>query len=359
MKRQILHGSPVPIPAPPADHWTGNALADPARGGMVGHSVEFSLLLRQIDRIARTDAPVLIEGETGVGKELTARAIHYSSARVGKPFVALNCGAVPEALIESELFGHVRGAFTDAHSNRDGVVAQAHDGTLFLDEIDTLPGKGQVAMLRFLQEHCYRPVGQSAERTSHSRIIAATNQPLHELVRRGAFRSDLMYRLNIIQLRVPPLRERRADLAPLTRHYLKQYSERYGLPQRPLSAACWEWMLQHDWPGNIRELESMIHRAVLLSEGVEIVFEQSERARRAPAGERSAAAAHSVSACARDPMRDDFRSAKSRAIEAFEREYLTRLLETTRGNVTEAARLACKERRSVGRLIKKYGIATR
>jgi len=333
------------------------AMSDgPHPGGMIGNSIEFSRLLCQIQRISHTDAPVLIEGETGVGKELAARAIHYCSARNGKPFVALNCGAVPESLIESELFGHVRGAFTDARSNRDGVVAQAHDGTLFLDEIDTLPGKGQVAMLRFLQERCYRPVGHSTERISHSRIIAATNQPLRELVRRGAFRGDLMYRINIIHLRVPPLRERRSDLAPLTRHYLKQYCARYGLPLRSLRTDCWEWMMRHDWPGNIRELESMIHRAVLLSDGAEIVFEDLPESEVAAVAATSAGAGASV---VFDEQHTDFRSAKSRAIEIFERDYLQRLLEVTRGNVTAAARLACKERRSIGKLIKKYGIAAR
>ena len=294
---------------------------------------------------------MLIEGETGVGKELVARAIHYLSARTSKPFVALNCGAIPEGLVESELFGHARGAFTDARIARAGVVAQAHGGTLMLDEIDTLPGKGQVAMLRFLQERRYRPVGQTAECVFDGRVITATNQSLCELVERGAFRRDLMYRLDIIRLRVPPLRERRSDLVPLARHFLDMFRKRYALPARPLHPACWDWMLHHDWPGNVRELESVVHRGVLLSEGNEIVFEEAT-------GDTHAAVAPLPAAPIRAPTAPaDFQSAKASAIEAFERTYLEQVLTQAHGNISAAARLACKERRALGKLIKKHGLS--
>lgn len=354
--------------------------------GIVGDSPAFKTMLRRILRIAPTDAVILLEGETGVGKELAARAIHYSSTRKSKPFVALNCGAIPEALVESELFGHARGAFTDAKTASPGVIRQAHGGTLFLDEIDTLPAKGQVAMLRFLQDHCYRPVGEAAERVSDARIIAASNRSLQALVDRGAFRSDLMYRLNIIRIRVPPLRERRSDIVPLARHFLRLYGEQYGLGRKTLHPQGWEWMLRYDWPGNVRELESMIHRGILLSEGDEIVFDEQDVdaatdtsidssidasvgsavagaatdsedaagiiATRADEG-RADTAASAVSGAAAFP---DFRTAKASAIADFERRYLSRLLEQTKGNVSAAARIAHKERRALGKLIKKLGL---
>lgn len=311
--------------------------------GMIGHSVAFMTLLRQIAKIARTDACVLVEGETGVGKELAARAIHYLGTRCNKPFVALNCGAIPESLIESELFGHARGAFTDAKTAHAGVVAQANGGTLFLDEVDTLPNKGQVAVLRFLQDRRYRPVGQSLEQVSNSRVIAATNQPLVNLVEGGAFRSDLLYRLNIIRLRVPPLRERKADIVLLAQHFLKTFCECYEMPPKRVHPASWAWMMRHAWPGNIRELESLIHRNVLMGDGDEIHFDEA----------LAAGIDVDNDGVARYP---DFQSAKAHAVREFERCYLLQLLLETRGNVSAAARLACKERRSLGKLLKKHGI---
>jgi len=312
--------------------------------GMIGNSAAFMTLLRQIAKIAHTDACVLIEGETGVGKELTARAIHYLSARRSKPFISLNCGAIPESLIESELFGHTRGAFTDAKTNRSGVISQADGGTLFLDEIDSLPCKGQVALLRFLQDRRYRPVGQSAELVSNSRVIAATNQPLQDLVERRAFRSDLMYRLNILRLQVPPLRERKTDIVLLARHFLKVYCERYGLPVKSLHSSSWVWMMRYDWPGNVRELESVIHRNVLLSEDHEIIIDECVPQLQS---QPSPSSIHEFL---------NFQDAKARAIAEFERGYLSKLVKETHGNVSAAARLACKERRSLGKLLKKYGI---
>ncbi|MGH8109819.1 MAG: sigma-54 interaction domain-containing protein [Arenimonas sp.] len=312
--------------------------------GMIGNSAAFLTLLRQIGKIARTDACVLIEGETGVGKELTARAIHYLSTRRSKPFISLNCGAIPETLIESELFGHARGAFTDAKTNRCGVISQADAGTLFLDEIDSLPCKGQVALLRFLQDRRYRPVGQSAEQVSNSRVIAATNQPLQDLVERRAFRSDLMYRLNILRLQVPPLRERKTDIVLLAKHFLKVYCERYGLPLKTLHSSSWVWMMRYEWPGNVRELESVIHRNVLLSEDHEIIID--ECAPQLP----------SLLVPSLNHEFLNFQDAKAHAIAEFERGYLLKLFHETQGNVSAAARLACKERRSLGKLLKKYGI---
>lgn len=336
--------------------------------GIVGNSEAFNAMLRQIVRIAPTDAVILLEGETGVGKELAARAIHYSSVRRGKPFIALNCGAIPESLAESELFGHAKGAFTDAKTAHPGVIREAHGGTLFLDEIDSLPGKAQVAMLRFLQDRSYRPVGEAAERMSDARIIAATNQSLEVLVERGAFRSDLMYRLNIIRIRVPPLRERRGDLPLLASHFIELYGERYGMTHKTLHPDSGAWMMRYDWPGNIRELESMIHRGMLLSEGDTIVLEpvEEDHHRRHGSAQESAApmaqihddanTSHCAERTAEATAFPDFRTAKASAIADFERTYLSRLLEKTKGNVSAAARIAHKERRSLGKLIKKLGI---
>jgi two-component system, NtrC family, response regulator GlrR len=312
--------------------------------GMIGNSAPFLNLLRQITKIAQTDACVLIEGETGVGKELTARAIHYLSARHGKPFISLNCGGVPESLIESELFGHVRGAFTDAKITRNGVINQADSGTLFLDEIDSLPAKGQVALLRFLQDRRYRPVGGNEELISNSRVIAATNQPLQALVEHRAFRSDLMYRLNIFRLHVPSLRERKTDIVMLAQHFLKIYCERYHLPLKKLHSSSWVWMMRYSWPGNVRELESLIHRNVLMSEDQEIIIDECSSSSTDPQ------TIPTVLDCL------NFQDAKAHAIAEFERQYLLKLLKETNGNVSAAARLACKERRSLGKLLKKYGI---
>jgi len=312
--------------------------------GMIGNSSAFLTLLQKIAKIAHTDACILIEGETGVGKELTARAIHYQSARRSKPFVSLNCGAIPETLIESELFGHAKGAFTDAKTTRSGVISQADGGTLFLDEIDSLPCKGQVALLRFLQDRRYRPVGENIEQVSNSRVIVATNQPLQELVEHRAFRNDLMYRLNVLRLQIPPLRDRKSDIVMLARHFLKVYCECYHIPQKTLHSSSWVWMMGYSWPGNVRELESLIHRNVLLSEDQEIIVDECLPL---PASEPTIS---SMDDCL------NFRDAKAHAIAEFEREYLQNLLKKTHGNVSAAARLACKERRTLGKLLKKYGI---
>lgn len=321
----------------------GNTALAMSRHGMIGCSSAFQRLVDRIGKIARTDACVLVEGETGVGKEISARAIHYLSERRTRPFVPLNCGAIPEALVEAELFGHVRGAYTDAKTARSGVIAQARGGTLFLDEVDALPWKGQVALLRFLQDRHYRPVGQSAELVSDARIIAATNRPLSELVEAGSFRSDLMYRLDILRLSIPALRERRPDIPLLARHFLAVYCARYGQAPKSLHPASWSWLMHYAWPGNVRQLESVIHRNVLLCDGDEVLLDEC------------------ASQPALDTTRDrtSFQRAKALAIAEFERSYLLQLLEETQGSVSAAARLACKERRTLGKLLKKHGIGQR
>ncbi len=309
--------------------------------GIVGRSPAYLEMTAQIRKMAGADAPVLIEGETGSGKELAARAMHYLSPRRDKPFVPLNCGAIPDTLIEAELFGHVRGAFTDAKQSRAGVIAHANGGSLFLDEIDALSPKGQVTLLRFLQDRHYRPVGHGVEHVSDARIIAASNKPMHELMAGGGFRIDLLYRLNILNLSVPPLRKRVEDIQPLAEHYLRLFCTRYQRATKHLHGDTIAWMQQHAWPGNVRELENLIHRLVLLQDGEQIRYIGQSTGN------------NGIDA---DDACPNYQYAKARAIETFERAYLSQILAAARGNVSAAARLACKERRALGKLLKKHGI---
>lgn len=310
----------------------------------MGASPGIRAVTQQIEKIARSDAPVLIQGETGSGKELAARAIWSRSARGGGPFVAINCGAIPDGLIETELFGHAPGAFTDAKQARDGVIAMAQRGTLFLDEIDTLSPKAQVTLLRFLQDLRYRPVGTSRELASDVRVIAASNQPLQSRVEAGLFRRDLLYRLNILELTIPPLRSRQVDIELLANHFVRLFCQKYELPPKRLHPEAAEWLRQHHWPGNVRELENWVHRQVLLVEDEEIRVSDL----------RSAAAPSMRDALEATPP--DYRTAKARALAEFERGYLGHVLGAARGNVTVAARMAGKERRSFGKLLKKHRI---
>lgn len=299
-------------------------------------------MLAQLNCIAATVAPALIEGETGTGKEVAARAIHYGGPRRAGPFVPVNCGALPEGLIESELFGVEKGAFTDARQARRGLVAEAFGGTLFLDEVDTLSPKAQVTLLRFLQDQCFRPVGTARDQRSDARIIAAANQPLDDLVARREFRSDLMYRLKILHLVLPPLRQRGDDIELLARHFIVRLQIRYGGPLRELHREALEWMRRYEWPGNVRELENWVHRRFLMSAGTAITRD-------------NALTPYPDSAVDNSPAQS-FQHAKADAVQRFERDYLLRVLRETDGNVTRAAQVAGKERRAFGKLLKKHGI---
>jgi two-component system response regulator GlrR len=303
----------------------------------VGSSPELRAVVAQIEKVARSDAPVLIQGETGSGKELAARAIRIKSARRDGPFVAVNCGAIPDGLVETELFGHSPGAFTDARHAREGMIAHAQHGTLFLDEVDALSPKAQVTLLRFLQDLRYRPVGLSRELVANVRVIVAANQRLEYLVDEGRFRKDLLYRINILELTIPPLRDRLGDIEVLAQHFVGMYCRQYGLPPKSLHPDASLWLRQHPWPGNVRELENWVHRHVLLADGQEI----------RPSANHNTPAASAPA---------NFRTAKAHALAEFERTYLNRVLAATRGNVTAAARLAGKERRSFGRLLRKHRI---
>ena len=326
------------------DDGRGHASAGPLRAAIVGASPAFVAMLERLQRIARSDAPVLIEGETGCGKELAARSIHYGGLRRAGPFVPVNCGALPDHLLEAEWFGHERGAFTDAKTARRGLVAEANGGTLFLDEIDALSAKAQITLLRFLQDQRYRPLGSSRELATRVRVVAAGNQPLSELVRAGHFRADLLYRLEILHLQLPPLRERSGDARLLAQHFNAVYCVKYRVAPRVLDAVTLAWLDNHRWPGNVRELENWVQRELLMGDG-------SAPSVLRPLPIRSAAA---VAVAATGPI--DFRHAKAEAVRRFECDYVAQVMKQAEGNVTRAAHLAGKERRAFGKLLKKHGI---
>ena len=311
---------------------------------MIGNSEAFRQAVRLVDRIGRHDVAVLIDGETGTGKELAARAIHYKGQRRNLPFVAINCGAIPDSLIENELFGHDSGAFTDARLARKGLVECADGGTLFLDEVDALSAKAQVLLLRFLQDQHYRPLGGGDDRQANVRVIAATNADLRALCAQQKFRLDLYYRLCVVQLTMPPLRERDGDAVLLARHFAGRVITEHRIEQRTIGESSMSWFGSYAWPGNVRELENLVCRAVLLAddEVVELVRPDS----RGAGAEIVVAGGTGL----------DFARAKAVAMEQFERRYLETVLARARGNVTLAAQLAGKERRAMGKLMKKYAL---
>ncbi len=316
---------------------------------LIGNSPAFTRMLELVKRLALCDATVLIEGETGTGKEMVARSIHYNSDRRGNPFIPVNCGALPDELMENELFGHVKGAFTDAKLSSKGVVAQAEKGTLFLDEIETLSQKGQVALLRFLEEHEYKPVGSEKTLFADTRIIAATNKSLSELIESGQFREDLYYRLNVISLTLPSLKERIGDIEILSEHFMESYREQYSQPQKVIHPETMFMMETYSWPGNVRELENFLHREFLLSESEAITVNEINNN-------------HSQDEQVDDfnlpyfSSEENFQQAKSKIINSFEKHFLQNLMLQTNGNVTHAARQAGKERRALGKLLHKHSI---
>jgi DNA-binding NtrC family response regulator len=304
--------------------------------------------MRLLARIARCDVPTLIEGETGTGKELAARAIHYTGARCDGPFVPVNCGAIPDNLIENELFGHRKGAFTGADHEHVGLIEGSHKGTLFLDEIEALSAKSQVSLLRFLQDQQYRPLGGKTERQADVRIIAASNTDLSRLAAEGGFRADLLYRIKVMYLQLPPLRERNGDVTLLSQHFLEQCATRYGQGEKKWHAESLLWLERQDWPGNIRELENLIVREYLLSDEplIRITLPEAFALERRQQPDRRHCRLTAF----------DFKQAKNQAIAEFEHQYLVQALAQVQGNVAEAARQIGKERRALGKLLKKHGI---
>ncbi len=309
---------------------------------LIGESPVFLRAVKLLARFALSEAPVLIEGETGTGKELAARHIHYESRRKTGPFVPINCGAIPDSLFENEFFGHHRGAFTDARGESEGCVGLASGGTILLDEMDALSPKGQVALLRLLQDNTYRPVGGGAEQHANVRIIGAANVSLDALAQRREFRHDLLFRIKLLFVEMPPLRARNGDVQLLADHVLADCSHRYSLPRKQLGASAKAWMRNHHWPGNVRELENVVHRAFLLSDGQELTVADLSQPR--ATGEAAPAGA------------SGYREAKAQAMADFHRRYLVELLEASGGNVSSAARRCGADRRLLGRLMKRYRI---
>jgi DNA-binding NtrC family response regulator len=307
--------------------------------GLVGRHPAFLRTIEQIPAVARGHTPILITGETGTGKELCARAIHHLSTRRHFPFIPVDCAALPEHLFESEMFGHARGAFTDAYRDQKGLVALAGDGTLFLDEVDSLSITAQSKLLRLLQEHTYRPVGSERFVPTGARIMAACNQDLERLVQERKFRSDLFFRLNVLRLHLPPLRERRSDVVVLARHFLEMLAVEHGTPRKNIAPALLEMLMAYDWPGNVRELYNVLQRAVVFCPGTKIQLADMADLPAAP-----------------KPLGGNFRQERARAVTAFERSYIEEMLRRAAGNVTQAARLAGKDRRVFGRLMKRHNV---
>lgn len=326
---------------------TQSVLEEFASLDLRGNSEVFAHTLMLIKQTSKCDASVVIEGETGTGKENAARAIHYLGKRKDNAFVPINCGAIPDNLLESELFGHEKGAFTDANRKQQGLVALANDGTLFLDEVDSLSPKAQAALLRFLQTGEYRPLGSSVTLRSNVRIIAATNASLEEQVKRKAFREDLYFRLNVLYVRMPPLRERPEDITIIVENLIRKYRIQYERGPNRIELPSLRTLQHRAWPGNVRELENVILREFLLSASEQIVIMDDH-----------------VPDNRQPPLKNNetpteppkFQIAKEEAINKFESAYLQHLLLLTSGNITEAAHLAGKERRCLGKLIKKYNI---
>lgn len=307
---------------------------------LIGNHEEFVSVVAQLGKVAASGASVLITGETGTGKELCARAVHLLSSRAAGPFVPVDCGAIPEHLAENELFGHARGAFTDAHQDQRGLTTLAERGTLFLDEVDALSLATQAKLLRLLQEGTYRALGSERFSQADIRVIAATNQNLDMCVREKRFRSDLYFRLNVVHLHMPALRKRRSDIVLLARHFLRSCIHN-GSTRKVLTPAAERKLEGYHWPGNIRELFNAIHRAAISASGQQIqsshiVLPDSEQFS--------------------DEQAASFRDARLQAVAAFEKRYLTNMLHKHGGNVTRAALEARKDRRAFGRLVKKYGI---
>jgi two-component system response regulator GlrR len=306
---------------------------DDWQSGLITRSPLMAEVLAQTRMVAATDASVLIRGESGTGKEVLARALHRCSSRCDAPFVAVNCGAIPDNLLESELFGHEKGAFTGASGRQQGLIVEADGGTLFLDEIGDMPLALQVKLLRLLQEHEVRPVGASRSLKVDIRVVSATHRDLEALMRDGLFREDLFYRLNVVTLPLPALNQRREDIPLLAQHFLTQVSQRYGRPLPSFAPDALEFLAASRWPGNIRQLANVVEQCCVLSPGPLLSLSQVQKSVRDESGDIPTLA---------------------EARRQFERDYLERLLRLTGGNVADAARLADRNRTEFYRLLQRY-----
>lgn len=308
-------------------------------GQILGKSRAVKEIHHKIRRVSSFDVNVLIEGESGTGKELVARAIHHLGARAAKPFIPVNCGAIPENLFENELFGHLKGAFTDASYQQVGLVKAAEGGTLFLDEIGTISSYIQVKFLRLLENMEYKPLGDSAIHSADIRIIAATNKPLIDLVNKFSFRDDLYYRLKVVYIRIPPLRERTEDIPLLADHFVNKYSKKFNRPSIKISPEALRVLVSNPWSGNIRELENVIQQLIIMSDSTELDIRQIPTTKTESKDEF-----------------DNFQLAKIKAINRFEKNLLIQILTEHKGNVASAANKLGKGRTALWNLIKKHNL---
>jgi two-component system response regulator GlrR len=308
---------------------------------IIGNTAAIGNLLRRLPMTAQTDATVLVNGESGTGKELVAARIHELSKRKHKRFVAVNCGALSDTLLESELFGYKRGAFTDAHRDTPGLVEEAEGGTLFLDEIGEISPAVQVKLLRFLQSKEYKALGSPRPQRADVRIVAATNRDLKQMVGDGTFREDLYYRLNIVPITVPPLRDRKADIPLLASYFLNNFRRQYGKDVRGFTAEALARLTAHNWPGNVRELENRVQQLVVLA--TEPIIHSIDGPE------------HGLSPMETVPT-GTFKEEKKKLLEAFEREFVRRTLDRAEGNMAEAARLAGLDRKNFWLLAKRHNV---
>ncbi len=332
-------------------HKENRLLQDKLRGrdsfhGLIGRSSRLRAVVELIHRIADTDVTVLIRGESGTGKELAARAIHLASKRARRKMVTVNCPALPEQILESELFGYARGAFTGAAQDKKGLFLEADGSTILLDEIGDMPLTLQTKLLRVLQEKEIQPLGQNRSFRVDVRVLASTNQDLEEKIEKGLFREDLFYRLNVVTITMPPLRERPEDIPMLARYFLGKFVEEYGRSQRDFSPEALSCLVRNPWPGNVRQLQNSIKRAVLLATG-EMVEPDDLRCggSEKPAAPMTAELNHLP-----------YNEAKQQVLSSFSREYLDALLRQHTGNVSAAARASGLGRQALQRLLKKFGL---
>ncbi|MBI4469222.1 MAG: sigma-54-dependent Fis family transcriptional regulator [Acidobacteria bacterium] len=320
---------------------------------IITHDPELEAILHEAAKVARSDASIMITGETGTGKDLLANEIHSSSHRSSKPFVTINCATLSEQLLESELFGHVRGAFTGADRSKVGFFEAANGGTVFLDEIGEVSPSFQVKLLRVLQYGEFNRVGDIKTYHSNVRIVAATNQDLERRVKDGGFRNDLYYRLNVVSFRLPPLRERRCDIAPLAAHFVQLMSRECSREIREISKETLEALLMYDWPGNVRELRNVMERAVILCDGLALGPETIPKKLRSfvRLREESGNAAFDVA-----DLNVPFKDAKERVLGQFESAYIHHHLLLSEGNVSQAARSTGIYAANLYEKIRRYGI---
>jgi DNA-binding NtrC family response regulator len=317
----------------------------PGLSAILSADPEVVTLLSRLPSIAKTDASVVFYGESGTGKELFSRAVHELSHRADSPFVSVSCAALPETLIESELFGHVRGAFTDAHVTRAGLIEEAESGTLFLDEVGELPVAVQSKLLRFLQEREFKPVGSNEIKHADVRIVSATNRNLEHEVATGGFREDLYYRLNVVPIQLPPLRDRVGDIPLLADSFVKRFAEEFDRPVRGFESDLMALMNDYAWPGNVRELMNRVQRMVVISD--EELLTPETWFRSAPDADSSRSAAVALGG---------FTAEKRKVVDRFESTYLSQCLQRADGNVAKAARLAGIDRKNFWTLMKRHRI---